>query len=89
MNLPIVLLGTVISLLYGSIYHFWKGGKISRLLLFLILSLVGFWAGHLIGAFTKITFASIGELNTGMATLVSVAFLFIGDWLSLVNIQRK
>ena len=89
MNLPIILFGTTLAILYGAAYHFWKGGKLTRLLSFLALSLVGFWVGHLVGSALHINIASIGVLSTGMATLGSLIFLFVGDWLSLVNIQRK
>lgn len=89
MNLPIILFGTTLAILYGAAYHLWKGGSLLRLVSFLALSLIGFWVGHLAGTALHISFASIGVLDTGMATLGSLVFLFAGDWLSLVNIQRK
>jgi len=38
---------------------------------------------------TNISFAAVGVLNTGMATIGSIIFLFVGNWLSLVEVQRK
>jgi len=35
------------------------------------------------------TFASLGSLHLGMATLMSAIFLFGGYWLSLVEVERK
>jgi hypothetical protein len=89
MNLPIFLLGFVLSTLYAALYHFWKGTNLKSLVLFLILSWVGFWVGHFVGGWLKYTFWAIGLLNTGTATIGSAFFLFVGEWLSLVNIQRK
>lgn len=89
MNLPILLLGFVISTLYGALFHFWKGGSIFRLILLLVLAWVGFWVGHFAGGALNFTFWKVGVLNTGMATVGSAVFLFVGYWLSLIDVQRK
>jgi hypothetical protein len=89
MNLPVLFLGIVLSTLYAALFHFWKKGSLKSLVLFLILSWVGFWLGHIAGGMLDLKFGAIGVLNTGMATLGSAAFLFVGEWLSLVNIQKK
>lgn len=89
MTLPSLLFGALIASLYGAGFHLWRGGGFGRLMLYLILAWAGFWAGHLIGARLEWTFANIGPLNLGMATLVSVLFLAVGHWLSLVEVQRK
>ncbi len=88
MTLPAILFGLVLSTIYGAAFHFWRGGSVRKLLLFLFLSWLGFWVGHGIGALLDWTFASTGPVNTGMATLGSAAFLFIGEWLSRVEIAR-
>ena len=89
MNLPILLLGFVISTLYGALFHFWKGGSIYKLVLLLVLAWVGFWVGQIVGGYFDLSFWRIGILNTGMATLGSAVFLFVGYWLSLIDVQRK
>jgi hypothetical protein len=89
MNLPILLLGIVLSTLYGAIFHFWKGGSLYHLFLFLVLSWMGFWVGHIVGGLIKFSFGAVGMLNTGMATIGSAIFLFVGQWLSLIDVQRK
>lgn len=89
MNLPNLLLGFVISTLYGALFHFWKGGSILRLIMLLVLAWLGFFVGHFVGAATKFTFWSVGMLNLGMATIGSAVFLFVGYWLSLIDVQRK
>jgi hypothetical protein len=89
MNTPILLLGFVISTLYGAAFHFWRGGSLKRLLLYLVLSWFGFWLGHLIGGMLNITFWSIGLLHAGMATIGSFLLLLIGYWFSLIDIQQR
>jgi hypothetical protein len=89
MTLPAILFGIVLSSVYGAAFHFWKGGSIGKMFLFLALSWVGFWIGHITGAALGWTFASIGPLHGGMATLGSALFLFGGEWLSRVELSRN
>ncbi|HEY5571788.1 MAG TPA: hypothetical protein VIK64_02135 [Anaerolineales bacterium] len=89
MSLPSLLFGFLISTLYGAVFHLWRGGGAGRLSLYLISAWIGFWAGHLLADRTGWTFASIGPLHLGMATLLSVIFLFTGHWLSLVDPSPK
>ena len=89
MTLPALLFGIVLSSIYGAAFHFWKGGSLGKLVLFLLLAWAGFWSGHLLGGLLKWDFAAVGPLNTGMATFGSAIFLFGGEWLSRVEITRK
>ncbi len=89
MTLPALFFGLLLSSLYGAAFHLWKGGSLKKLLLFTIFAWVGFWAGHLLGSKLGWTFLAVGPLNAGMATLGSVLVLFVGNWLSKVEVQRK
>jgi len=89
MTIPALLFGILISTLYGAAYHLWRGGGAGKLVLFLILGWIGFWAGHAIGNYLNWTFGSLGQLRLGMATLFSLVFLSLGHWLSLVEVERK
>lgn len=89
MNIPILLFGFVLSTFYGALFHFWKGGTILRLGILIGASWLGFWLGHIVGNLAHISFGAVGALNTGMATIGSVVFMFLGDWLSLVEIKKK
>jgi hypothetical protein len=88
MTLPALLFGILLSSAYGAAFHFWKGGSLRRLLLYVILAWIGFWMGHLLGAALGWSFAAVGPINAGMATLVSAIFLFGGEWLSRVEITQ-
>ncbi len=87
MHLPSLLLGLVISTLYGAAFHLWRGGGAGRFLLYLILGWSGFWIGHLLGGLQGWTFGHIGPLNVGAASVSSLLFLLVGHWLSLVEIE--
>jgi hypothetical protein len=85
MTLPSILIGIVISSLYGAAFHLYRGGSLGRLLLYIILAWIGFWIGHILGAALGFTFFNLGPLNLGMATLGAAATLGVGYWLSLVD----
>jgi hypothetical protein len=89
MTLPAILFGVVLSSAYGTAFHFWKGGGMKKLILFVALAWAGFWIGHIVGGQIGWSFAAVGPLNTGMATVGSLVFLFVGEWLSRVEISQK
>ncbi|MCS6907899.1 MAG: hypothetical protein RML93_08460 [Anaerolineales bacterium] len=79
------LLGLILSTLYGSLFHLWRGGNLARLLFYWALSGIGFWIGHWAGNALDLSFGKVGPLQVASATLVSILCLFIGHWLSLVR----
>ncbi len=87
MTLPSILFGLLIALLIGAIFHLLRGGRLGRLALYLILSLVGFAAGHFLGEWRGWIFFQIGPLDVGMAIVGSLVFLGLGDWLSRIEIK--
>lgn len=89
MSIPAIFLGLILSTLYGSLFHLWRGGNAGRLLLYLILAWIGFWLGQLMGNYLNVSFDMIGQLHVVIATLGSVIFLAIGYWLSLVQVENK
>lgn len=88
MSLPGLILGIIISMLYGAIFHFWRGGGPIRLILYLILSITGFWTGQIVAEKYNLVFISVGSLHLGFATICSIIFLAIGHWLSLAQVER-
>ena len=89
MSIPTLFLGLILSTLYGALFHLWRGGNAGRLLLYLILSWIGFWLGQLIGNYLNLSFDTLGQLHLMFATLGSLIFLAIGYWLSLVQVENK
>jgi uncharacterized membrane protein YeaQ/YmgE (transglycosylase-associated protein family) len=89
MSFPTLVLGLILSTLYGALFHLWRGGNAGRVLLYLILSWIGFWIGQLIGNLLHVSFDTLGQLHLLFATLGSLIFLAIGFWLSLVQAEPK
>ena len=89
MTLPALLIGILISTLYGAAFHLWRGGSLWRLILYLILGWIGFWLGQFIAVQLDWSVGSVGQLHLGMATFFSAIFLFGVYWLSQVEVARK
>ena len=87
MTLPSYLVGLVIALLIGALFHVWRDGGAGRLLLYLALSVAGAGAGQWAGGLLKWSFFPVGPLDLGVVGIGSVLFLGVGYWLSLVEIR--
>ena len=81
MTLPSLLLGVILSTLYGAVFHLWQGGGASRMLFYLVAGWVGFAVGHVAGGWFGVRLGAIGPLNVGTATLSSLLVLFLTRWL--------
>jgi hypothetical protein len=88
MTLPALLFGFLLSTAYGALFHFWKGGGAGRLLIYLALAWIGFALGQYVGEFFNLSVARLGPLHIGLATLFSLVFLFVGDWLTRDPAQK-
>lgn len=89
MTLPALLFALLVALLYGALYHFVRGGGFGRLLLFFILSMIGFALGHLVGLWRGWVWMPIGSVNLGPATVGSLIVLVLGDWLSRFEVAPQ
>ena len=85
MTLPTILLGLLIALLYGAVYHLIRGGSFWRLLLYLGLSVLGFTAGHIVGLWRGWMLIPLGSLNFGLSSIGSMVILLLGDWLGHID----
>jgi hypothetical protein len=85
MTLAGIVFGMIVSSLYGALFHFWRGGGLGKLLIYLVLSWIGFWGGQVAAVTTGVRIWQVGPIYLGTATLVCAALLWLGHWLSLVN----
>lgn len=81
MTIPAILIGFVFGSIYGTVFHLWLGGNITRLIIYILLGWAGFWVGHFLGEYLGWHFLAVGPLNLGLATLGSGVFLLVGHWL--------
>jgi hypothetical protein len=89
MTLPAFLYGSVIALLIGAVFHLWRGGGLTHVILYLFISVVGFWVGHLVAFFWNLQFWFLGPIRFGAALIGSLAFLFLASWLSQVRTAKE
>jgi hypothetical protein len=85
MTLPAILFGILVSTFYGALFHLIFGGNLGRLILYILFSWAGFWAGHFLGYSQEWVFLKLGTLQLGTATIGSLIVMAGGYWLSLVD----
>lgn len=89
MTFPAIIFSFFVASLFGSLLHLWRGGSLLRLLLYLALSWIGFFAGHILADVLSIRFIVVGTINMGMGILGCLVMLGLGYWLSLVDLQSS
>lgn len=89
MTIPSLLFALFIALLYGALYHLLRGGGFWRFVYYLLLSTIGFTAGHFFGLWRGWSFLPLGSINLGVSSAGSLISLAIGDWLSRIETNRE
>jgi uncharacterized membrane protein required for colicin V production len=81
MTIPAFLFGSLIAVLLGSLFHFWKGGGFFHILLYMLTGVVGFWSGNLFAQLVNFELWSIGPIRMGPSILSALFFLLLARWL--------
>ncbi len=90
MNIAAAILGLAVAILLAALLHFWRGGDLGKLFFYLVVSVIGFWAGHFLDEFVfKTHLLAVGSLNLGFALLADIVFLGAAYWLGLVREDQK
>lgn len=89
MTFPAFLFGGLLATTFGVLFHILKGGSLWRLIYYIIISWLGFWLGHALGNRLNLSVLQVGPLYAGSASLFCIAFLFLGYWLSLVEVRSR
>lgn len=76
-----LILGFVLSIAFGSLFHLCFNGSAERLLTYLILSIVGFCLGNLTGSWLSFTWFQLGSLHLLTASIGAWVMLLTGRWL--------
>ena len=87
MPIPSLMLGILIASLYGALYHLWRGGGPKHIFFYLLLAWPGFFCGHFLSAWLGRSLLPIGSLNLGFGMLGALIFLFVGGWLSMLEVK--
>jgi hypothetical protein len=81
MTIPNLLFAFLISTLLGVIFHIIRGGNGWRLLIYILISCLGFFLTNWFGKSLGWSLYPFGGLEAGLGVVGSVLFLIIGDWL--------
>ncbi|MFZ5855281.1 MAG: hypothetical protein ACOYZ6_00485 [Chloroflexota bacterium] len=81
MTIPALLFALLIALALGALYHFVRGGEATHLLAYLLMSVLGFAAGHFVGLWREWILFPLGPLNLGPEVVGALLFLALADWL--------
>ncbi|GAB1469166.1 hypothetical protein MASR2M66_00420 [Chloroflexota bacterium] len=85
MTIPAILLGLVIALLTGALFHVFRGGSGWRLLLYFGLSILGFALGQMVSLYFGMVVFRVGTMDIGAGMIGSLLVLGLGDWLSRIK----
>jgi len=89
MTLPSILFALLIALLYGALYHLFRDGGFWRLVFYLGLSTLGFTVGYIVGYWFGWLLIPLGTMDLGSASIGSLIFLVLGDWLSRIEAKPE
>lgn len=85
MNITSYIFGWLLASLLGTLFHLWQNGGIGKLLLYILLSWLGFFLGHLVAHHYGLKFMSVGEVQIAGGILGSILFLLVGNWFTTIK----
>lgn len=77
-----VILGFLLATIIATAFHFWKGKNLSSIILYVVLSYIGFIGGHVFASFLYVTFDLIGALHVFFGSIGSIIAILLGHWLN-------
>ena len=85
MNLSTYIFGFILATLLGAVFHLWKDGGFWKLVIYILLSWLGFFVGHLVAKNAGFNFMIVGSLHLGGGIIGSIVALFVGHWFSRIE----
>jgi uncharacterized membrane protein YeaQ/YmgE (transglycosylase-associated protein family) len=85
MNVSTYIFGWILATLLGAVFHLWKDGGFWKLVIYIVLSWIGFFLGHLIAKSAGFNFMNVGSLYLGGGIIGSIIVLFAGHWFSRIE----
>ena len=83
MNLPGIVFGLIISSALALAFHLLRGGRLTRMLMYLLTAWVSFGVGHMAGEWIPIRAWRLGEINMLSATIATVLGLLLASFLAI------
>jgi len=79
--LPAIAIMFVLSVLYGALFHLWKGDNWRDLGAYILLALLGFLVGQLIGTVLQLSVLKLGQVHLIAGSLFAWLLMFAFAWL--------
>jgi hypothetical protein len=89
MTVPSLLLGVLLASACGFLFHLFRGGRVPRLLLYLITAVGAFFIGHFISELLDWRLMRVGTLNVFPALLATVIGLIAASILAGPEVARR
>jgi hypothetical protein len=89
MTFPQIVFSFFLATLLASFLHLWKDGNLMRLLIFLVMSWLGFFGGHLIASALSINFLDVGNIHLGFGLLGCLLMLALAYWLTSGQVENQ
>ena len=78
---PALVLSTVLALLWATLWYVWRGGGWRDWLLDVLVALLGFGMGQLLGLLLDLSLPAVGQVRVVEGTLLA--------WLALALLRRR
>ena len=82
MTLQSIFFGWLLASICGLVFHLIRGGRLSRLFLYLLTAWVAFFAGHNVGEWLDWRLARVGPLNIFPAIMATIVGLIAASILA-------
>ena len=82
MTIQAILFILLVSAFYGCLFHVITGGNVFTILINILISTAGFFAGQFVGSVIGREILRFGVIYFGWGTVVSILFLAIGYMIS-------
>ena len=89
MSFPAIFLGLILATLAGAAYHLVRGGDVKRMLFFMGLAWIGFFAGNIFTETKGWLLWRLGELDIGFSLIGSFLVMGLADWLSNISTEDE
>lgn len=89
MSIPTVFFGSVIAAMCGLLFHVLRGGRLSRMLLYVATAWVSFFAGQLVSEWIHWRVLRFGSLNMLPNLIATGIGLFTAEVLAGPTIESR
>lgn len=86
---PIMTFGFILATLFGAVFHFFLGGDVRRLALFLLSGWIGFTLGQILGVLFEVNIFNIGTLRIVAASFGALVALSVAYLLTSKRFDRR